>query len=202
MNDQHLDELLKRKKAASMKFDKGEKEFIGDFLARTAQVPIHHFPVRRIAAGFLLSGIAAALFFVFQTQHDPRIAGDGVRDADNAAAGKLEESVRFFGGDAALVFFGDELITGERESTAVPGNLVNVRLHAGNRTIDLSLACSDNDTFYLDSDGVSGNMIVSRCDASALILDVDLKIDGQTVRTAIPLSRSAGKHCYSAKDFS
>lgn len=196
MNDVHLDELLERKKNVSMKFDQCEEDFIEEFFTRTAQAPVHHFPVWRIAAGFLLLlSIAAGLYSLFPANHCGTAAGAKLGSAENnAQVGKLEEAVRIFGGDAALIFFGDELITGKRESKVIPDNRIDLQLHAGNRIIDLSLACPDSDTFYLDADGISGNVVVSRSDNSTLVLDIDLTINGTALRTVVPVSRISGKH--------
>ncbi len=187
MNEKQLDELLERKKSVSVNFPKNEAEFCNEFLARLNRPPVRSFHVWRYAAGFLIA-LGIASFFVWPTAKPKQTL------VENLFV-KVRETVRLFGSDAAVLFFGNELVTGERESTATPTNFVNVKLQAGSKKIDLALACSDSDSIYLDKAEVSGNVVISRCDAYTLVLDVELTVNNRRVRMVIPvIRRSANRY--------
>ncbi len=181
MNEKQLDELLKRKKSATVNFPKNEAEFAGDFFAKIEKRRMIRFRFLSYAAGLLII-LGLAVFF----------AKSEISIQPDDTFVKVSETVRLFGGDAAVLFFGNELVTGERESAEVQSNLVDVKFQTGARKIDLELACSDSDSIYLDSNGVSGNVVVSRCDPSTLVIDIDLKINGRRIRTVIPVKRRSG----------
>ena len=111
--------------------------------------------------------------------------------ATNNAPGKsfdpMQESLRLFGDEVAVLFVGNDLVIGERMNTESPSNVLNVKL-ANN--IELKIACADNDSISVNAPGVSGNVIVSRSDRQTLVLDVDLFIQGKRINTQIPVDNS------------
>ncbi len=183
MNDRQLDKLLELRKKTVLRFSKDEKKFAEEFFAKIDPPAPHRFPFLRCAAILLiLIGVAAA--FCLPLLRQPHLNWNKYN--------KISEAVRLFGGDAAVIFFDNELITGEREAAGVPSNLVTISLWTGTQKLDLSLACSDNDSIYLDDGIYSGDVVVSRPDATTLVLDLELKIDGKMVRTVIPAVRRVG----------
>jgi hypothetical protein len=99
----------------------------------------------------------------------------------------MQESLRLFGDEVAVLFIGNDLVIGERMNTESPSNVLNVKL-ANN--IELKIACADNDSISVNAPGVSGNVIVSRSDRQTLVLDVDLFIQGKRINTQIPVDNS------------
>lgn len=192
MNDQKLNELLEVKKSAAGKFSTSDTAFAEKILAEIERTPVRRVPVLRLAAGLLIAA-GVAVFFAWT-------AGKQEKTADSPFY-KVREAARLFGGDAAVLFFGDELVTGERESADTPVNFVDVKLCGGTKPLELTLACSDSDSIYLDAENISGNLVISRCDAVTLVLDVELKINGREIRTIIPVVRR-GKNRYSADGLS
>ena len=193
MNETKLDELLERKKNIPVKFDRSKTEFADDFFAKVNRRRAGGLHLLRYAAGFLL--FAAAAVFAVRPGSRP------YKPAAESPFVKIDEAVRVFGDNTAVLFFGDELVTGTRESSARMKNYVDVRIQSGGEKIDLSLVCADNDSIYLNGTDFSGDVIISRSDGSTLVLDVDLTIQGTKTRAVIPVVRRGNRH-YSGKPLS
>ena len=104
-----------------------------------------------------------------------------------AAVDPMQESLRLFGDEVAVLFVGNDLVIGERLTEAPPDNILKVKLASD---IELKIACADNDSISVNAPGVSGNVIVSRSDRQTLVLDVDLFIQGKRINTQIPVDNS------------
>lgn len=187
MNEKQLDSLLEEKSSMQTRFSQSEAEFAEAFFRRIddERRKKRHAILLRCAAGFLLLLTAAAVIL-------PQMSEE--RSVSFNPYTKLSETVRLFGEDAAVLFVNEELYTGER-SESPPENLVILTLldEAGKR-IRLSLACSDQDTIYLDTPGISGEIVTSRCDGETLVLDLDLKWNGRRLRIDLPATRRSGYH--------
>ena len=178
MNEEQLDKLLKSKELQSFSFGKDKEEFLSDFLTETRKTSALRQNILRIAALFAIAaGIAifAADFFKTPKEFNHPIY----------------ESLRLFGNDSAVMFIGNELVTGERITDETPSNIIGATLEDN---IELKLACADNDSILVNMPGVSGNVIVSRCDARTLVLDIDLLIDGKRISTQIPVERNSRRN--------
>ena len=197
MNERQLDELLEQKKNSSIEFNRSEAEFTKDFLEKVENRPFPAFHIWRYAAGILLPTAAVFAIFITLWRDDPPEKADSVSDPFV----NINEAVRLFGNDSAVVFFGDELVTGSRESSMKMENYVNVLLQAGKDNLQLSLICSDNDSIYLDGPDVFGNVVISRSDDSTLVLDMELTIKGKKTHAIIPAVRHATNR-YLGKSFS
>ena len=181
MNETKLDELLELKKNIPVKFDRSKTEFADDFFAKVNRRRAGGLHLLRYAAGFLL--FAAAAVFAVRPGNRPH------KPAAESSFVKIDEAVRAFGNNTAVLFFGDELVTGTRESSARMKNYVDVRILSGGEKIDLTLVCSDNDSIYLNGTVFSGDVIISRSDGSTLVLDMNLSINGEKTRAVIPVVR-------------
>lgn len=194
MNDNRLEALLEEKRNSRPVFAKTGEEFADEFFRKVHSLPEKR-RFRRIswmawAAGlFLVCGLTALLV----SPHTETNRCGSVADR----YGRLKESVRLFGNRATVFFFGDELVTGERDAESDPKNLVNIDLTGedGN-TLRLSLACSDDDSIRLDSDTATGMVVVSRCDAGTLVIDLEIDYEGRAIHTAIPVRKCNGKAYY------
>ena len=193
MDEKQLDELLERKKSMFVKFERDEADFSSEFFSNINSHPplVLHF--WRYAAGFLL--VAGLTLFFMQTNHSSH------RTSAESSFVKVNEAARVFGGDTAVLFFRDELVTGRRDSAAKMGNYVDVQISSGNSKIELSLVCADNDSIYLEGPVYSGNVIISRSDDSTLVLDMDLSIQGTKTRAVIPVVCRKNGH-YSGRPLS
>ena len=187
MNERQLDELLEQKKNSAVEFNRSTAEFSRDFFEKVDNRPFPPFHIRRYAAGILLPAVAVLAIFMTLKRDD---RSDKIGFPPDPFV-KVNEAARLFGNDSAVVFFGDELVTGSRESSMKMTNYVNVTLQAGKKNLQLSLLCSDNDSIYLDGPDFSGNVIISRSDDSTLVLDMELTVRGEKTHTIIPAVRHA-----------
>ncbi len=185
MNDKKLDELLALKKSVSGDFSKSTAEFSRDFFAQIEKQSRKRFNYLAWAAGFIiLLGVTAFMLSLLKKPDVPY----------NPCA-KLAETVRLFGREVAVIFLGNELVTGERDSSSLPKNFIDIDLATNGGELNLALACADNDSIMFDSPQYSGSIIASRCDDRTLVLDVDLTFNGKHLRTAIPVIQS-NNNCY------
>lgn len=181
MNDRQLDELLDLKKSVSVEFRKTPEEFAADFFNKVAERPERKSHYLAWAAGFLIvASVMAALMLPLRNP----------MQTDT----KLTEAVRLFGNDAAVLFLENELVTGERNSWGRPNNFIDIILDVGKKKIRLALACSDDDSITVENPSLSGAVVVSRLDASTLVLDLELCVNGKRIRTAIPVVRQGRNH--------
>ena len=191
MNEELLEKLLKEKKDQVYHFTQSEEDFIAGFMEKIERRPqkIHFWRYAAIFAAVI--GITVlALTSMGKTVPTSEITTyESV--ATNNAPGKsfdpMQESLRLFGDEVAVLFVGNDLVIGERMNTESPSNVLNVKL-ANN--IELKIACADNDSISVNAPGVSGNVIVSRSDRQTLVLDVDLFIQGKRINTQIPVDNS------------
>ncbi|MDD3155419.1 MAG: hypothetical protein PHS41_11180 [Victivallaceae bacterium] len=181
MNEKQLDELLQQKKSFAKKFEQSETEFIDSFFAKIDRKPTRTLYLLRYAAGFLLAAGLTVLFAWPKNQPQKKVEAPSFQT--------VSEAVRLFGSDTAVMFFGNELVTGDRESSEKMANYVNIQLPSGTEKIEILLACADNDSIYLDGAKISGNVIISRSDASTLVLDMELTVDGKSIHAVIPVVR-------------
>ena len=187
MNETRLNSLLERKKSAQAHFPQNETEFAETFFRRIDERrKTRRTALLRFAACFLVLSVAAVSVLLLPLTRKAFVTY-------NPYTG-LAETVRLFGEDAAVLFVNDELYTGAR-SESPPDNLVILTLLDGNgKIIRLSLACSDQDTIYLDTPGISGEFVSSRCDGETLVLDLDLNWNVRRIRTDLPAIRRSGNH--------
>jgi hypothetical protein len=179
MNEELLEKLLKEKKDQVYHFGQSEEDFIAGFMEKIDHRPqkIHFW---RYAAIF---AVAACLVIMFLSMISAKIDLPGKKTAFDP----MQESLRLFGDEVAVLFVGNDLVIGERMNTESPSNVLNVKL-ANN--MELKIACADNDSISVNAPGVSGNVIVSRSDRQTLVLDVDLFIQGKRINTQIPVDNS------------
>lgn len=181
MKDDILDRLLDEKRAVPAVFKTTEAEFTEQFFAKikTEEKPRFslHSVIPWIAAAavvFVVFGSALTLFLI----REPVAA----RSQDRL----LTETLRIFGDETAVVYLNDELITGERDPESRAQNQIKLFLTGSDgKQIRLQLAASDHDTIAIGA----GSIVVSRCDAETLVLDLDLRLDnGQVIRSAVPVT--------------
>ena len=193
MNEEQLEKLLNEKRSQTFLFDKSEDDFLADFIKKTEQSLPRKNYFWRYAAAFAVAAGLAVIAVISMQNNKGQIAG--VINEHHASAKKMQdvsldpmqESLRLFGNDVAVIFVGNDLVIGERMNTESPSNVLNVKL-ANN--IELKIACADNDSISVNAPGVSGNVIVSRSDRQTLVLDVDLFIQGKRINTQIPVDNS------------
>ncbi|MBO5681196.1 MAG: hypothetical protein J6T08_05725 [Lentisphaeria bacterium] len=193
MNEEQLEKLLNEKRSQTFLFDKSEEDFLADFIKKTEQSSPRKNYFRRYAAAFAVAAGLAVIAVISMQNNKGQIAG--VINEHHASAKKMQdvsldpmqESLRLFGDEVAVLFVGNDLVIGERMNTESPSNVLNVKL-ANN--IELKIACADNDSISVNAPGVSGNVIVSRSDRQTLVLDVDLFIQGKRINTQIPVDNS------------
>ena len=179
MNEEQLEKLLKEKKDHVYHFTQSEEDFLAGFMEKIDHRPqkIHFW---RYAAIF---AAAASLVLMFLSMIPAKLNYSG----KPTAVDPMQESLRLFGDEVAVLFVGNDLVIGERLTEAPPDNILKVKL-ANN--IELKIACADNDSISVNAPGVSGNVIVSRSDRQTLVLDVDLFIQGKRINTQIPVDNS------------
>ena len=191
MNEEQLEKLLHEKKSQTFLFDKSEEEFLADFMKKTEQSsPRKNYFLRYAAAFAVAAGLAVIALISMQnnnesiseviTQH--HVSAKNMQDE---TSDPMQESLRLFGNDVAVIFVGNDLVVGERMAGDAPSNVLNVTLSDG---VELKIACADNDSISVNAPGVSGNVIVSRSDQQTLVLDVDLLIQGKRINTQIPIT--------------
>ena len=193
MNEEQLEKLLNEKRSQTFLFDKSEEDFLADFIKKTEQSSPRKNYFWRYAAAFAVAAGLAVIAVISMQNNKGQIAG--VINEHHASAKKMQdvsldpmqESLRLFGDEVAVLFVGNDLVIGERMNTESPSNVLNVKL-ANN--IELKIACADNDSISVNAPGVSGNVIVSRSDHQTLVLDVDLFIQGKRINTQIPVDNS------------
>lgn len=192
MNEELLEKLLKEKKDQVYHFGQSEEDFIAGFMEKIDHRPqkIHFWRYAAIFAAVIgITVLALASMSGKTVQSSEITTHESV--ATNNAPGKsfdpMQESLRLFGDEVAVLFVGNDLVIGERMNTESPSNVLNVKL-ANN--IELKIACADNDSISVNAPGVSGNVIVSRSDRQTLVLDVDLFIQGKRINTQIPVDNS------------
>lgn len=191
MNNDRLEELLERKRNSRPVFAKTGEEFADEFFRK-----VHAFPAGRrlhwaawAAALFVVLGGTALLVLPYTEASRNCCVGD--------RCVRLKESVRLFGNRAAVFFFGDELVTGERDGESGRMNWVDIDLAGeGGKSWRLSLACSDDDSIRLDSELATGTVVVSRCDAGTLVIDLEINYEGRAIHTVIPVRKCNGKAYY------
>lgn len=179
MNEEQLEKLLKEKKDLVYRFTQSEEDFLAGFMEKIDHRPqkIH---VWRYAAIF---AVAASLVLMFLSMIPAKLNYSG----KTTAIDPMQESLRLFGDEVAVLFVGNDLVIGERLTEAPPDNILKVKLASD---IELKIACADNDSISVNAPGVSGNVIVSRSDRQTLVLDVDLFIQGKRINTQIPVDNS------------
>ena len=193
MNEEQLEKLLNEKRSQTFLFDKSEEDFLADFIKKTEQSSPRKNYFWRYAAAFAVAAGLAVIAVISMQNNKGQIAG--VINAHHASAKKMQdvsldpmqESLRLFGNDVAVIFVGNDLVVGERMTGDIPSNVLNVTLSDG---VELKIACADNDSISVNAPGVSGNVIVSRSDRQTLVLDVDLFIQGKRINTQIPVDNS------------
>ena len=190
MDEDLLEKLLKEKKDRIYRFDQSEEDFLAGFMEKIDHRP-HRIHFWRYAAIFAaVIGITVlALTSMSGKTVPPSEITTHESVATNNAPGKsfdpMQESLRLFGDEVAVLFVGNDLVIGERMNTESPSNVLYVKL---SNDIELKIACADNDTISVNAPGVSGNVIVSRSDRQTLVLDVDLLIQGKHINTQIPVN--------------
>ncbi len=182
MNDFNLDKLLEIKKHQQGEFKQSTAEFTADFFKQIqAQKPqkrrLHITILRWAAVAVITLTAVGALYCGLYTP--PNIP--------ETPFYKLEEALHLFGGDAAVMFCGNELLTGERSESSTPNNLIALQIPYNEQKIDLFLASADNDTVVLNSPQANGIIVTSRSDSKTLVVDIELTLNNQNIRTAIPV---------------
>lgn len=195
MNDDRLEKLLEQKRSSRPVFTKSGEGFAADFFRKVRETPM---PSRRWhwtawAAGLLVAvGVAAAM--LLPLTRAPYVCTRA------AQYEKLAETVRLFGNRAAVFFFGDELITGERDEESGPVNFINIDLAVNRKLMRLSLACFDDDSIRLTSDAASGTVVVSRSDAGTLVVDLEIRHNGECIRLQVPVEKLERKYYYGSAE--
>ena len=193
MNEEQLEKLLNEKRSQTFLFDKSEEDFLADFIQKTEQSLPRKNYFWRYAAAFAVAAGLAVIAVISMQNNKGQIAGvihehhASAKKMQDVSLDPMQESLRLFGNDVAVIFVGNDLVIGERMNTESPSNVLNVKL-ANN--IELKIACADNDSISVNAPGVSGNVIVSRSDRQTLVLDVDLFIQGKRINTQIPVDNS------------
>lgn len=197
MNEDRLENLLKEKKDQVFHFNRSEEEFFAGFIAETKCHEAQKIHIWRYAAIFA-AVLGLAVLAVISMRNYPLPASETTKPvsmATNKAPARsfdpMQESLRLFGDDVAVLFVGNDLVIGERMNREMPSNVLNVKL-ADN--LELKIACADNDSISINAPGVFGNIIVSRSDRQTLVLDVDLLILGKRIHTQIPVDSKIQKN--------
>lgn len=191
-----IDKLLADKKNQKGNFSKSVDEFSKEFFAKIENTPPNRakgllknkgsfFTVTKyfaLAASILIFlGIATFFGAKYTSNYDKA----GIKQYN-----KLIESVRLFGDDVAVLFIGNELVTGSRESNTIPNNFIELDMTTWGEKFKLSLACSDEDSIIVDSLFCTGTIVTSKSDNKTLLLDIELNHDGKSIRTIIPVAVS------------
>jgi len=199
MNDDRLEELLNEKRNSRPVFVKTGEEFADEFFRK-----VHSLPAGRRRFRWVLwaaAGLLLAAGVVLPRMMQPDTAPGICRTAGQYD--RLREAVHLFGSRAAVFFFGDELVTGERdEDEAGPVNFVEIDLVGRGGKLRLSLACTDDDSIRLDSDTATGTVVVSRSDSGTLVVDLEIDYEGRPIRTAVPVRKRGGKAYYGTAEAS
>lgn len=191
MNNDRLEELLEKKRNSRPVFAKTGEEFADGFFRKVHALPAGrrlHWVAWAAALFVVLGGTALLVLPHTEASRSCRVGDRCVR---------LKESVRLFGNRAAVFFFGDELVTGERDGESGRMNWVDIDLAGeGGKSWRLSLACSDDDSIRLDSELATGTVVVSRCDAGTLVIDLEINYEGRAIHTVVPVRKYNGKAYY------
>lgn len=195
MNNDRLEELLERKRNSRPVFAKSGEEFSAEFFRNVHAVPAASRRLYRAAwaAGLLVAiGVTAAV--LLPLTKEPHVC------SLTEQYEKLAETVRLFGNRTAVFFFGDELVAGERDGECRPVNFINIDLLVKKELVRLSLACSDDDSIRLNSEAAVGTVVVSRSDAGTLVVDLEIRHNGECIRLQIPVETRGRKYYYGAAE--
>lgn len=197
MNEDRLEKLLKEKKDQVYHFNRSEEEFLAGFTAETKYRAAQKIHIWRYAAIF--AAVAGLAVLAVTSMRNYSLSVSETTKPVSAAINKvparsfdpMQESLRLFGDDVAVLFVDNDLVIGERMNRETPSNVLNVKL---TDNIELKIACADNDSISVNAPGVSGNIIVSRSDRQTLVLDVDLLILGKRINRQIPVDSKIQKN--------
>ena len=189
MNEDILEKLLKEKKDRVYRFEQSEEDFLAGFMEKIERRPhrIHFWRYAAIFAaviGITVLALTSMSGKTVPTSEITTLESQATNNAPGKSFDPMQESLRLFGDEVAVLFVGNDLVIGERMNTESPSNILNVKLA---NDIELKIACADNDSISVNAPGVSGNVIVSRSDRQTLVLDMDLLIQGKRINTQIPI---------------
>ena len=190
MDEDLLEKLLKEKKDRIYRFDQSEEDFLAGFMEKIERRPhkIHFWRYAAIFAaviGITVLALTSMSGKTVPTSEITTLESQATNNAPGKSFDPMQESLRLFGDEVAVLFVGNDLVIGERMNTESPSNILYVKL---TNNIELKIACADNDSISVNAPGVSGNVIVSRSDRQTLVLDVDLLIQGKHINTQIPVN--------------
>ena len=190
MNEDILEKLLKEKKDRVYRFEQSEEDFLAGFMEKIERRPqkIHFWRYAAIFAAVVGITVLALTSMSGKTVPPSEITtleSLATNNAPEKSFDPMEESLRLFGDEVAVLFVGNDLVIGERMNTESPSNILNVKLA---NDIELKIACADNDSISVNAPEVSGNVIISRSDRQTLVLDMDLLIQGKRINTQIPIN--------------
>lgn len=190
ISEQKLEQLLSDKRAQSFEFDQNPAPGLqaGIISSIRAERRTRNWRMLSLAASIMLL-LGTWGWWYAQSQIRP-VAAETVA----AGCDRLEEALKLFGKNVGLVFFDDNLITGERLSRERPLNRLTFDWHDRNGKIrTLSVLGADSDSIMLDNPELSGVIIFSRSDDNTLVVDLDLVSAGgsQKIRDIIVLPKKA-----------
>ena len=118
MNEEQLEKLLHEKKSQTFLFDKSEEEFLADFMKKTEQSsPRKNYFLRYAAAFAVAAGLAVIALISMQNNNEPisevitqhHVSAKNMQDE---TSDPMQESLRLFGNDVAVIFVGNDLVVG------------------------------------------------------------------------------------------
>lgn len=190
ISEQKLEQLLSAKRAQSFEFDQNppsglQARIVEDIRSGRRG---HVWRMLSLAASILLL-IGVGGWWYAQRQIHPGAAQTAIAGCD-----RLEEAVRLFGQNVGLVFFDDDLITGERLSRERPVNRLTFDWHDRTGKVrTLSVLGADSDSIMLDNPELSGVILFSRSDDNTLVVELDLvgADSSQKIRDIIVLPKKS-----------
>lgn len=190
ISEQKLEQLLSDKRAQSFEFDQNPAP--GLHLAITGVIQrerrARNWRMLSLAASIMLL-IGAWGWWYAQNEIHPVAKETVVGGCD-----RLEEALKLFGKNVGLVFFDDDLITGERLSEERPVNRLTFDWYdRSGKLRTLSVLGADSDSIMLDNPELSGVILFSRSDDNTLVVELDLVSAGsnQKIRDIIVLPKKS-----------
>lgn len=188
ISEQKLEQLLSAKRAQSFEFDQNPPAGLQTRIVRgiRSEHRSHVWRVLALAASVIL---LIGGWWYTQSQGSPVAAQTVATGCD-----RLEEALKLFGQNVGLVFFDDDLITGERLSQERPVNRLTFDWcdRRTGKIQTLSVLGADSDSILLDTPELSGVILFSRSDDNTLVVELDLvgADSSQKIRDIIVLPKT------------
>lgn len=183
MNEQQLDELLKRKKQTILPGNDylPSADFIAAFRCRLRQYRLLLRRWRMVAAAASLLVLCGLFWRGSQAADSKEAVGKCcTMPVKRRPAGldRLAEVERYFGSQAGVLFVNDELVLFERAEEQQADCRIRLQLFTklGVPLLTLEFASGGDDYIVLDNDSVSGTIFLNRCDDKDTIVELALRL--------------------------